>query len=100
MIMEKATAPIAAGILIATGVSLNFEINSAKPIPDATPNIPPILVRTDASVKNCPKILDFFAPIAFFKPISCVRSVTDTSIMFITPIPPTIREIPAIQINI
>ena len=30
-------------------------------------------------------------------PISLVRSVTDTSIIFITPIPPTKREIPAIN---
>ena len=29
------------------------------------------------------------APMAFFRPISPVRSVTDTSIMFITPMPPT-----------
>ena len=31
------------------------------------------------------------APIALRTPISRVRSVTDTSMMFITPMPPTIR---------
>ena len=31
------------------------------------------------------------APIALRMPISRVRSVTDTSMMFITPMPPTIR---------
>ena len=36
------------------------------------------------------------APMAFFKPISRVRSVTVVSIIFIIPIPPTTREIPAI----
>ncbi len=36
------------------------------------------------------------APRAFLKPISLVLSVTDTSIIFITPMPPTTRLIPAI----
>ena len=35
------------------------------------------------------------APKDFRMPISRVRSVTDTSIMFITPIPPTRSEMPA-----
>ena len=35
------------------------------------------------------------APIAFLIPISRVRSVTVTSMMFITPIPPTSSEIAA-----
>ena len=34
------------------------------------------------------------APSAFLVPISLVRSVIDTSIIFITPIPPTKREMP------
>ena len=38
----------------------------------------------------------FGAPRAFLVPISLVRSVMDTSIIFITPIPPTKRAIPAI----
>ena len=36
------------------------------------------------------------APKAFLVPISLVRSEMDTNIMFITPIPPTKSEIPAI----
>ena len=36
------------------------------------------------------------APSALRRPISLVRSVTDTSIIFITPIPPTTRLIAAI----
>ena len=43
--------------------------------------------------KNAP----FLSTDRFFQ--SLVRSVTDTSIMFITPIPPTSSEILAIQIN-
>ena len=38
-----------------------------------------------------------FAPRDLRIPISLVRSVTDTSIIFITPIPPTIREMAATQ---
>ena len=36
------------------------------------------------------------APRAFLVPISLVRSVMETSMMFITPMPPTSRDIPAI----
>ena len=82
-----------------TGVPLNTDINLAKPIPVNTPTIPPIEVSTTASVKNWNRMAFFLAPIAFLRPISYVLSVTVTSIMFITPIPPTSKEIPAIQIN-
>jgi hypothetical protein len=41
-----------------------------------------------------------FAPIAFLMPISLVLSVTDTSIIFITPIPPTKSDIAAIAPNL
>ena len=36
---------------------------------------------------------------AIFRPISRVRSVTETSMMFMTPMPPTTREMAAIQIS-
>ena len=61
-----------------------------------TPTMPPIKQISTASIKNCCKIFDLRAPIAIRTPISRVRSVTDTSIMFITPIPPTTKEITAI----
>ena len=35
------------------------------------------------------------APSALRRPISRIRSVTDTSMMFITPMPPTSSEMPA-----
>ena len=41
------------------------------------------------------RILPFVAPSAFRVPISRVRSVTETSMMFITPMPPTSSEIAA-----
>ena len=49
-----------------------------------------------ASAKNCSIMSRRLAPIALRTPISRVRSVTDTSIMFITPMPPTSSEMPAI----
>ena len=38
-----------------------------------------------------------FAPIDILRPISRVRSVTETYMMFMMPIPPTSREMPAMQ---
>ena len=49
-----------------------------------------------ASARNCSIMSRRLAPIALRTPISRVRSVTDTSIMFITPMPPTSSEMPAI----
>ena len=46
-------------------------------------------VRTTASSRNCMMMSIRLAPIAFRIPISFVRSVTETSMMFITPMPPT-----------
>ena len=46
-----------------------------------------------ASSRNCSRTADRGAPIAMRMPISRVRSVTLTSMMFMMPIPPTIRLI-------
>ena len=51
---------------------------------------PPTALKVTASIKNCARMLPRFAPMALRTPISRVRSVTLTSMMFITPIPPTI----------
>ena len=72
---------------------------SANMMPEITPITPPRLVRTTASVRNCARIRLFLAPSAFLRPISLVLSVTDTSMMFITPIPPTSSAMLAIQIK-
>ena len=62
--------------------------------------IPPMELVTSASMTNCNMITLFFAPRAFLMPTSLVLSVTDTSMMFMTPTPATKREIPAIPPNI
>ena len=59
--------------------------------------IPPIRHTITASTRNCWRISDCRAPTAMRIPISRVRSVTDTSMIFITPIPPTNKEITAIN---
>jgi hypothetical protein len=45
-----------------------------------------------ASIKNWARIADPGAPTAMRRPISRVRSVTETSMMFMIPIPPTTSE--------
>ena len=52
---------------------------------------PPVSVRAIASNRNWRTMSRRRAPSALRTPISCVRSVTLTSMMFITPIPPTSR---------
>src|SRR6185312_13987177 len=51
---------------------------------DTAPRIPPANPSTDASTRNCRRITAGGAPSAFRSPISRVRSVTDTSMMFMT----------------
>ena len=60
--------------------------------PVVVPTKPPIVDKIKASNKNCIRISDCFAPIAFLSPISSVLSLTETSMIFIIPIPPTTRE--------
>ena len=67
-------------------------INQARVHPKATPIPPPLKLRKVASATNCSRISRRLAPMALRMPISRVRSVTDTSMMFIMPIPPTSRE--------
>ena len=97
--MENSTEPMIAGMLIAVGAPESWDTTFDNIIPTTTPMIPPILVSMAASVRNWYKITFFLAPIAFFRPISLVRSVTETSMIFITPMPPTRSEILAIQIS-
>ena len=65
------------------------------PTPSEIPIAPPSNDSTTASVKNCTLTFDGLAPTAMRIPISLVRSLTDTSIMFMMPIPPTRSEIDA-----
>ena len=52
-----------------------------------------------ASTRNCRSMSALRAPTAIRNPISRVRSVTETSIIFIIPIPPTIKETEATAAN-
>ena len=61
--------------------------------------IHPIAVTTTDSIKNCVMISAFNAQIAFLIQISLVLSVTETSIIFITQIHPTSKEIEPIAAN-
>lgn len=71
---------------------IKYTIKKLHPIPI---NHAKILIIID-STKNCIRISCVVAHIAFRIPISLVRSVTETSIMFITPIPQTNRDMAAI----
>ena len=52
----------------------------------------PIMHSTTASSRNWRRMVPRLAPMALRMPISLVRSVTVTSMMFMMPMPPTIRE--------
>ncbi len=59
------------------------EIAVPNIIPKMMPRKPPIWLMIKVSVKNCQAIVLLFAPSDFRIPISRVRSLTETSIMFI-----------------
>ena len=67
----------------------------ATPNPTAIPMPPPNRLNTTASTRNCRSTSRPRAPIAIRNPISRVRSVTDTSMMFMIPMPPTSSDTPA-----
>ena len=67
----------------------------APNMPRTIPIRPPVKDIIADSDKNCVMIEDVLAPNALRIPISLVRSVTDTSIIFMTPIPPTKSEMAA-----
>ena len=61
--------------------------------------MPPMPQRMAASMRNWTTMLRRWAPMARRMPISRVRSVTVTSMMFMMPMPPTTREMAAITIR-
>ena len=77
---------------------LILRTTSAISIPTATPMAPPTPERVMASVRNCMTMSRRTAPMALRTPISRVRSVTETSMTFITPTPPTNRAMDEIRI--
>ncbi|MCG3163443.1 MAG: hypothetical protein JMDDDDMK_04870 [Acidobacteria bacterium] len=67
-------------------------IRSEMVMPSRIPIMPPVRLSTMDSIRNCVRTADERAPIAMRMPISRVRSVTDTSMMFMMPMPPTSSE--------
>jgi hypothetical protein len=57
--------------------------------PTPIPAIPPDAVSVIASTRNCVTMSDRSAPRALRTPISRVLSLTETSMTFMTPTPPT-----------
>src|SRR5687768_6643995 len=87
---------IAIAIVDTSVVQFNVALNAYdEPIPSSTPIVPPAILSDIASATNCRNTSLRFAPSARRRPISLVRSVTDTSMMFMMPMPPTMSEIAA-----
>jgi hypothetical protein len=63
------------------------------------PDPPPISERISASIRNCVVMSRLLPPIALRMPISRVRSVTETSMMFMMPMPATSSATPPIAVN-
>ena len=62
----------------------------------ATPIMPPAIDSASASIRNWVRMSNRRAPTAMRRPISRVRSVTLTSMMFMMPMPPTSSDTAAI----
>ena len=93
-VIEQTKRPIAAQSMgITAGILKIKETIFPAAIPKMIPAIPPNSLKKTASIKNCVKISCFVAPIAFLIPISLILSVTETSIIFIIPIPATTSAI-------
>src|ERR1700681_846205 len=75
----------------------NASIAAHNPIPNVRPRMPLTMVNMADSAKNCRRMSRLVAPIALRVPISRVRSVTDTSMIFMTPMPPRHRVTIATQ---
>ncbi len=67
----------------------------AAPTPTRTPIRPPTSAIVALSIRNCSSTSARLAPRALRTPISRVRSVTLTSMMFMITMPPTTSEMPA-----
>src|SRR6185503_1987853 len=90
---DTLTPSTADQMLINNGNPISKAISHAAPNPVSTPKVPPIAVTVTASIRNCVMMSFCRAPTALRMPISFVRSVTDTSMIFITTMPPTTSEI-------
>src|SRR5205814_7769563 len=93
---ETNSAEATAQSVIAEGMPINRVTVFARKIPNSVPMIPPTNAMVPDSIKNWLRTSRRFAPSALRIPISLVRSVTETSMMFMITMPPTIKEMEAI----
>ena len=77
---------------INVGHSASAVSSFAVPVPIAMPIKPPKALNVTASMRNCRITSRRCAPMAMRRPISRVRSVTLTSMMFMMPMPPTTSD--------
>ena len=84
-------------IIIGQFITVFMISEAATPMP--MPMEPPRrLIKMD-SMRNCKRMSRPRAPMAMRSPISLVRSVTETYMMFMIPIPPTNKLIPAMAVR-
>ena len=95
MASEKLTATAMEPIEGSAGKPRRLEAAYPSTAPTMMPITPPMRQMIMASTTNCTRMALLGAPRALRVPISRVRSVTETSMMFITPMPPTTSEMPA-----
>ena len=93
--MEKPTATVIDPRDGSVWNSKSLDPISPIMVPRIMPKNPPMMQMMTDSMINCFLMSPLVAPKAFLIPISLVLSVTDTRRIFITPMPPTKREIAA-----
>ncbi len=93
---EKPNESATASGATATDQPASFWSSCDPPTPRSTPIAPPRTQSMSDSIRNWSRMSRRRAPSALRRPISRVRSVTETSMMFMIPIPPTRSEIAAI----
>src|SRR6266571_3940819 len=91
MPMAPATrkAPAAAGAERSVGHCARCAMSRVAAMPRTMPAAPPTRLSAVSSTRNWNRMCPLRAPTASRTPISRVRSVTETSMMFMMPMPPT-----------
>src|SRR5260221_7032871 len=86
---------------IVTNISqpVNWTTTAVTTQPRKMPMAPPNNPTAAASMRNWERISKRRAPTALRRPISRVRSVTETSMIFMIPMPPTTRETAAMMVK-
>ena len=73
----------------AIGIGVTFLTRTVMAQAINTPISPPLADSSDDSIRNCRRMSPLRAPSDLRMPISCVRSVTTASMMFMITTPPT-----------